>query len=750
MTKQRPFIPRPEAHEISPGKPLKPVDQAVGELLTAIDGTIRSSNRPVAHCFVVAGERGTGKTTVLMTAKARCDRGKPGEDAEPWRDLARRVRWLDILDVEPLQPSSNLLTILLVAIAKTIDDVDGRRRVSLLEDQGSARGALDALINQSALIWEGIQENSTREIAHRQIAVGETYLEFSKKLPSAIEAAGKELARHDRDGDEPYVFIAPIDNVDRSADHLKKIFKLVQLVNCEHLCLVFAADRAELSVFLERAYWNEATSGSPLPKFVREEDEALSLARRQAAATLRKTLPPINRIEIKLIGGAAALDFSNSLDEPLRGLFSRLPIEGQALAMLDARGDEQPTWEPRHLLELFEFDRALLPAAPQSSGGRLTELGREALQLPARGLLDLWLLARSEVQGVEREGRSILHAIRVVRAMLRLAVAESKLPHWAVDLMQESVITRTVEDETRFVLAPRDENPYVEVRRFRSLDAVHTLAGHPGQHLDEAVVVRTYTRHEFTMTICGVEGSATVGQPMLAWFLLLHDLLILAPELFVINSPPDFLQGCAPMIETHRKAWFEDRPILLTSRWPVPRWATVYDCVIMEAAWQQRLERLEHVGAAKCVKALALSWIELVLWIGSGVRTPWRAEFTDPGPTLVQRLAELRRPDSEFGPDSSFWPRTGSDYRRQAFAAWVRDELPRFTTGELGVRLELPGVDARACQRSEHALRRQVADALHEALAGSAYEPPQAESRAWVQQVVAEILSEAPATRPES
>ena len=79
----------------------------------------------------LSGERGTGKTTVLLSIKEAWNLarnlhspGPPGgylgeEDRESWNTLAgiaNRLVWLDPLDMEPLPPSTNLLAAVLARI----------------------------------------------------------------------------------------------------------------------------------------------------------------------------------------------------------------------------------------------------------------------------------------------------------------------------------------------------------------------------------------------------------------------------------------------------------------------------------------------------------------------------------------------------------------------------------------------------------------------------------------------------------
>lgn len=744
MIDERPvFIPRTEAHPyLSPEKdsdqskkntaPLAPTETAIERLLTAIRGTIAhtagepNNRKPrnksdgsdaganVARCFVVEGERGTGKTTVLMSAAARCSTNKPRHE------LASRVRWLDILDVEPLMPSTNFLTILLVAVRRVLDEVDGKRRPSLIEERAStARGELDQLINDSALIWEEIRESTTRERAYRQIAVAEAYLEFGARLRQALASVGKALSELESGPEGGYVFILPIDNIDRSSDHLGAVFKLAQLVTCEHLCLVLAADRAELSLFLERAYWKEATHGSSLTKLDgSEEDEALAIAQRQAAATLRKILPPSNRIDLKLVAPQQALEFrAEGSDASLRSLLDAISL-GTAVG-----------WEPRKLLEMFEIRPDCMGDKPSG----FTEVGRAALQMSARSLLDLWLLVKSS----ERErgnGPTIHRAIHIVRTMLRLAIAESKIPHWAAELLQERVVNRTVDDGTRIVIRSRDEPPYLELRRLRSLDAVHTIPqADLGADLEPSLEIRTFGRHELVMTLQDVKHGATnLEQSVLAWFLLLYDLLIQAPEPLVINTPADFLDACGPCVETRWTAWFDDEAVPIVFRWPAPRWPTVYDHLLMEEAWRRRLAALERQPRVS-LEDLASSWIEVVVWVGDPGRKAWEADVVEPPAGVKMRLNFIEVFVLELQAHSArtFRARSGTSVRQDALHRWMQTELPRFSTGELGVRL--PDFHRRG--PSMNALRQRIKSALPPHLAAHGFAPT------WVAKVAEELVA---------
>ena len=280
------FIPRPEAKAMQWNHLVPPVQSAVRELLVILAGAVRQSHNKdleVANCFLVDGERGTGKTSVLLNArKAVEDRerffvepehssaelanrsnkellvrlvpvnelGNPSEQSQnyailsdrvidgtihvqPKREDAREVDalecaktikenavWLDILDLEPLQAETNLLTTVLTRIRKALTQLDGsdgeQEITSLFEaSPDSARPLLERLIGDATLMWEDVKEQDTRNIANRQVAAAGIYAEYKERFKKAMDKLTEELGR-------PYgknarrCIILPIDNIDRS------------------------------------------------------------------------------------------------------------------------------------------------------------------------------------------------------------------------------------------------------------------------------------------------------------------------------------------------------------------------------------------------------------------------------------------------------------------------------------------------------------------------------------------------------
>jgi Cdc6-like AAA superfamily ATPase len=268
----------------------------------------------VANCFLVYGVRGTGKTTVLHSAKlALCNTDssstnkffpeEPHEGSEVAKKaviklIEKHIVWLPILDLEPLHANTNLLTTVLTHVRNALEQTNcgkkGTGHTSIFEEStGSARQQFSQLIQDATLIWEEIHEIDTRGIVSRQVAAADFYAKFRENFQNAMKALSEQLGQVHGSADSGCSIVLPIDNIDRSTEHLRAIVKLAQLVSHNRLWLVLAGDRQDIESFLERAYWKELISNSGNADARGKnnedgEDEALVMARRQAAASYQK------------------------------------------------------------------------------------------------------------------------------------------------------------------------------------------------------------------------------------------------------------------------------------------------------------------------------------------------------------------------------------------------------------------------------------------------------------------------------
>ncbi|MDG5814014.1 hypothetical protein QA601_02915 [Chitinispirillales bacterium ANBcel5] len=284
--------------------------------------------------ILVAGDRGSGKTTVLLSAaymyssatkKRNCfldtlcyKNGLNYPIRKPLENSYEKVTWLNTLDLEPLQPDSNLLAAMLVRIREVVqgldyDDSDGcaetrKRRPSILEGDLGTEASLNQLITEATYMWEGAHDGKSRsEKASEQIKAAEIYANFQHKFKKTMENTICLMKERRKQAE---LFVFPIDNVDRSIEHISNISKLIRLAASHRIWFILAAVRPDYQLFLERSFQNELLKGS-MGGNASNWDQTQAIARRQAATSMRRSLPEKYQILIKPLEPEYCWNFSD-------------------------------------------------------------------------------------------------------------------------------------------------------------------------------------------------------------------------------------------------------------------------------------------------------------------------------------------------------------------------------------------------------------------------------------------------------
>ncbi|RKG58091.1 hypothetical protein D7X30_16545 [Corallococcus sp. AB011P] len=326
------FAPRPEAQAYSWGELLEPMKKATWELIRWLDSACHATASTeqegrISTSVLLSGDRGAGKTTVLLSAAAACQgqgdflKRASSRDEAPiaGRDeiklkldeIRRKTLWLETLDLEPLPRETNLLATVLVRIRSAVEERLGPRDqgherplLSLLDEDGqNPWNELDQLIQDAAFIWEDLAKPDRRMQGQQQIKSAEIYTTFRTRFTRVMDAIIKAVSQREfgRSDHSDVFLVLPVDNVDRSVDHVSWMLIVTQLVSSRWLWFVLAASRSDLQALLERGYQKELAGGN------RGEEQASqglydaqTIARRQAASTLRRELPPLQRITSSL------------------------------------------------------------------------------------------------------------------------------------------------------------------------------------------------------------------------------------------------------------------------------------------------------------------------------------------------------------------------------------------------------------------------------------------------------------------
>lgn len=695
------FRPRPEAQATSWDELMPPVQEAVHDLLVRIQGahhninieksdnSSKSKTQQTGNCFLVYGSRGTGKTTVLLNAQRAVSR-KEGETffnestnqtEEPSkkteqakarkdaRDHARSLRdgdivWLDILNLEPLPSEANLLTVLLTQIRNALhshnDKRHSERRSIFEEDAGSARQLLDKLINDAALMWQNVKEADTRNLSNRQVKAAEIYAGFQESFKEAMDKLVKELSDAP-DSEKKLSIVLPIDNIDRSSDHLQSIVKLAQLVSHPNLFLIMAGDRVEVETFLERAYWKELirssdSAGAQGKRDSDGEDEAQVMARHQANATQQKLWPPNHRVEINLVKPEETLAFyyrhdacSTSIND-IRTLLGAIQIPTTKSQRETNYSSESKTEDIITLFDLFYVKDKVKDGLKQTKDKEpieiyyLTRAAHHGLLLPARSVLDLWQFL--DWQDKDEEASSIYRdfkAEKIARTMLRNAISSSQLPNWLAQKLQNEILRRGERGGT--VLNFDEEALNLEIKpltssnydfEFALTPIISTLQNSEYKCQSRLIVNNIEDLACFIKQLDSPNEGKTnqysqnnkirnkIELPPLvsAWLVILYDILILAEaesSSWLIASPEVKYENVHVRHAIATKAG-KHKYENVCLRWNAPDWNLFWGRNIFRLSWWDFREKLAkfpkaqiHDAQALVPRALAAGWIFCVL-----------------------------------------------------------------------------------------------------------------------------------------
>ncbi|MBN1207144.1 MAG: hypothetical protein JXB05_19825 [Myxococcaceae bacterium] len=667
------------------------------------------SEEQLATSLLVSGDRGYGKTTILLTSAYALR--KPTEflpllpgDGEPSRteglrsklkDLEQRIIWLDTLDMEPLPTDANILATLLVRVRNALDLTHHREGrwvpPSLLEEGiDDPYGRIDKLVRDATFMWEESpsERQDPRQRTEQQIKAAEIYASFRRDFFGAMESVSRLLAARNfgHNTQEKVLLVLPIDNVDRSPQHLGMILKLTRMVASRRLWFVLASGRSEFQLFLERTFQKELADAGQVTLGTRDREELLSIARRQAAAAMRRVLPHVHRIPIDQVTPleawkyrAPALVVGDSQGEQRLFEFLReLPLACRRTGshgmksfadlfdisgrLRDECADTCVEQAPDTLLKEYRIQENEGPHG-EAEGPVFTYAARLALTQSARTALELWQSAQGKYQQWKIHTRGMNNAtehscedceelsIEIAESMLRAAIDESDLPGWASEQLLNRIMRRNMQGR---IVLDLSRKPIRRLKVTALSDVLWHPTWTPQTKMSEGVskeggscMLRTelHLRH-FKDDILELHDQEESGRrvplpPLVAgWFMLLHDLLVFSPNQRVLNVSVTPYDTIPAMAVTLHMAQLE--PIGLAQVgfwWLPPSWDTFIDFAIFTAQWKTFVHRVrEHLEprkgeladrkesesiAANRFAFLLAAWIDNVCSVASDQRGGW-------------------------------------------------------------------------------------------------------------------------------
>jgi hypothetical protein len=309
----------------------------------------RVDNDRASRLVFIDGDRGTGKSSVLLTLVKATTNGygdswKPSEEADEGRqrrevaayivcstELQKRLVWLEPLDLESASArASNPLAAILVRIADAAEHCMGAISTRCHEDFDDVLHELSQLQTDAALAWrgdppEGGDPDTYAEHAKRAARVS---LKLNKQLEDVLDKLAKLLAgsRGIRDP----LFVLPVDDIDLAPQRAPDLLRVLRMLSTPRLFTVLLGKVDDLESVMAADIAghlvdvSKKASGDDGIK----EDRAL-IARQTAAHGLRKLVPPSQRTRLELFSIEEACQFRphGYDDGDLEGLMRRVPLE---------------------------------------------------------------------------------------------------------------------------------------------------------------------------------------------------------------------------------------------------------------------------------------------------------------------------------------------------------------------------------------------------------------------------------------
>ncbi len=456
---------------------LELMEATVGELRNAVGaGGSRAARRGVdfsldrtrsSRLVFLSGDRGTGKTTVLLSVRSLCKRpmsekpeGKiPGPTWLTLRGLAPHLVWLEPLDMETMPKASNLMAAILARIDAACDrqdlasEVVGRRGASA---QGrTSRGLLDpgpeyhrAMLDlqrlqwRVALAWEGNLPGrggglDSDSYAMEVIRSEKARISLGRDFNDVLEGLAEQAFDRRREPPGP-LFILPVDDADLNPAKCLELLRILRFISVPRLFAIVLGDVAMIETAFSLGLAGEVAAAGGAGQWDKLLPITLDAVKIRiselAGSAMRKLIPVGQSIHLKGMTIGEALEY-----EPRGDLESdqRARTKRQALADVMKRCPVElsapvPSGGPDALaadnLYSFLMTPGLIPqpgdvkpkAKQLDDSGPFVFEATHFLEAVPRRIADLW----QRLQEVAREKPVKTKAI-VVKAA-ELAEAEAK------------------------------------------------------------------------------------------------------------------------------------------------------------------------------------------------------------------------------------------------------------------------------------------------------------------------------------
>jgi hypothetical protein len=665
---------------------------------------------------VVSGERGTGKTSAVLSlihdvlTRKGPDFGKEEAGDKLARDALRkdvealfgRVVWLDMLDMSPLPASANLFSAILVrleeAAARLLPQALAEERPRSYLDApdryDSPLEKLRRLQTDVAVSWEGnLRERSgaleASAFAAEVRRVEHVRLKLNARLTEVLDGLTAEVGR--RPGGEPDVlFVLPVDDFDLNPPRCLELLEMLRTLSVPRLFYVVLGDVdvAETMCGLQLAADVARVAGqAPQAEFLPfHRWDVQAIVANVGGNVIRKLLPPNQRVYLAALQVEQALQLRPPGKQPpdpsVADWLKRVPFDFPCLGAQVRR--RFPQANPDHPVMLHDF----LFAASSTPTGEPFYYARRFLQMPLRQLVDFWLTLEKTVKSPDPQA-DILEAFRrgLHHFCRDIFHAEESLPPEARLLFRAGF---NLEPDTSWAmsLAPFQVVPVMGPARVE----VPCRPGQPGtppagagppnpppEPLTWTVRAQSTAGWEFRNTRASGEPQRPFLAPSTVGLLVFYtDLVTLARgdgepnTLFTMTKTVYRLAATKYQFQGKRLPWLS---------WPFPPVLTFWEADKFLDAWAKVVRRLDSESrtgnvSPDLIPALVYHWTDAGVAVLRGQQPK---PITDPFSVPAQEWKALRADVEALAVEASQAPRLRASVQR-----WVAAVLSLLNPDVLG------------------------------------------------------------------
>lgn len=561
----------------------------------------------------VDGDRGTGKTSVLLTLRALTGNGYDQTglpaDVERLRQARSRIRWLETLDMEPLSRGTNLFAAILARVAATVDgyyESLSPMATALAEPRGGLEqvmATLQQLQNDAAIVWDRIDSSSPDgDPQLRALWVNQAEraaLDLHGRIGKVMDGVASLLARG---GSEELLFVVPVDDFDLAPAHSLELLRLIRMVTTPRLVFVVAGSvRVAETVLQLKSEGDLAALAGPAGA---RTNEYLARASEIAANNLRKLVPPGQRVVLRELTLNEALDLGSAT--PIAGEGNaRGETLRSALSRVQFQCNQAPTSRP--LLTLATFlgldDQSQVTA---SEAVWLAGTPRQVLDYISM-LEEIARLGRAraaDAANAEQEKLAADDAIvtRLLDELRRQIGEEWRLPSADRERMRDGLDTKVaVRADFAQLQVAQEYGVAQEVSRFEHGDVVRFSSGRTrvSMRLGESMRQNEQRAPDAEQYI---ELPRRVG----AGLVFLHDIVVSIWGGYLRHQPLTYAASgrIGPNTQTR---WQDPGEGGWSVQWPVPEWWTFRDI--------ERFDRAVTQLQGTDSEAMGQAWLAAMLSI---------------------------------------------------------------------------------------------------------------------------------------